>query len=95
MKQLAVNPKHTNRENYRIIGEFFSQCDLREEDILKFEARRGDMPTFHLVNHAFIKLAPTNTTWVEQVGCGGNVHRSVVIMGVRLVSVFRRVEECV
>lgn len=96
MKSLAAVPsKHGNLNNLSALQSFFAESGLRENEVMKFEARRGEEPTVHVVNHAFIKLAPTNTTWTEEIGCGGNVHRSVKLFNVRLVSVFRRVQECV
>ena len=95
MTQLAADQsKHCHFRNLAVLQSFVEDSGLLETEIIKFEARRGEEPTVHVVNHAFIKLAPTNTTWTEEVGCGGNIHRSVKLLGVRLVSVFRRVDEC-
>lgn len=84
--------QHTHMSNHQALGGFLLDCKLREKDIIKFEARRGECPIVHVTNFGFLQLAPTHTSWTNRIGIGGNVHRSVCVLGVELVSVFRSEE---
>jgi hypothetical protein len=87
---VGVDPQFSHANNLKRLTAFLAESQLCEAEVIKVELRRGEEPTVHVVNHAFIKLAPTNTTWQEEIGCGGNKHRSVKALGVKLVSVFRQ-----
>lgn len=81
--------QHTHLSNLRLIEGFLMESRLSEKDIIKFEAQRGDKPIVHVTNYGFLRAAPAHTTWTNQIGIGGNVHRSAEVLGVELVSVFR------
>lgn len=89
MELLAPLPQHTHERNLTLSQSFLFDCKLTEKDIIKFEMRRGERPVVHVTNYGFLRLSPTHTQWSEQIGCGGNVHRKVEVMGCDVVSVFR------
>lgn len=81
--------QHTNRSNVQAINNFFVLYQISEQELIKVEASRGYRPIFHLTNAAFKRLAQSSTKPTEKLGVGGNVHKSAVMNGVEIVSVFR------
>lgn len=84
--------QHTHSRNIALAEVFLHDSNLSEQDIIKFELRRGEIPIVHVTNYGFLKISPTHTQWTETIGCGGNVHRKVKVAGVEVVSVFRGAE---
>ena len=90
MELLAPMPQHTHVNNMQVANAFLFDSQLSEQDIIKFEMQRGERPVVHVTNHGFLRISPAHTQWTESIGCGGNVHRKVTVLGVDVVSVFRR-----